>query len=297
MKMDLIRCCGLIFIAGALTASALELPLTNPKAPFVQEGRLDLGKTENAEPFLDEKGKIFHFGKKTVQVLPSGYIRIMDSGREIAFIYLYGSSPYSGYFDSRIREMQSPVPYPYSKKNPSVVSFSVDRKSNSITVKGGVPCHEKDEKELLFDYSQTVRLTPENKIFIRLEYDRPEDIKNAKLGMICMVPRAKSFVQDGETQTFEGKKWFRLEKMLPAQVEGAVESDTFTLDYLTKNSMFVTSAKSFFFSGKKEKTFSGTVRFALELELDLMNWNGKRQSDGAVDLMDVEALKTAFPGT
>ena len=292
MKMDLIRRCGLFFIAGALTASSLELPLTNPRAPFAQERGRDSGKTEKAKPFLDEKGKIFHFGKKAVQVSPSGFIRLMDSGREIAFIYFYGSSPYSGYFDSGIRGMQSPVPYSYDKKHPSVASFTADLKSKSVTVKGAVPFHKKDGKELLFDYSQTVRLTPENKIFIRLEYDRPENMKNARLGMICMSPRAKTFVQDGKTQTFEGKKWFRLEKQLPVQIEGAVKSDTFSLDYLTKNSMFVTSAKSFFFTVKKEKTFSGKIRFALELELDPMSWNGKKTSDGSVDLMEVEALKT-----
>ena len=87
MKKHLIAS-GFLFVAAlSLIGENSAFPLTNPKAPFVQDQET---QTAAQKPFLDEARSCFSFGSKMVQVNSNGYIRIIDSGREIANVYFYG---------------------------------------------------------------------------------------------------------------------------------------------------------------------------------------------------------------
>ena len=87
MRTKSLFICGLVSAAVlSLSAKSVEMPLTNPEVPFA---RKETKSAEKQKPFLDEKGNCFRFGSKTVLVNPNGYIRIIDSGREIANIFFY----------------------------------------------------------------------------------------------------------------------------------------------------------------------------------------------------------------
>ena len=87
MNTKFLSACGVMAAAVlSFAGKPLEMPLTNPEAPFV---RKETKSAEKSKPFLDEKGNCFRFGSKTVLVNPNGYIRILDSGKEIANIFFY----------------------------------------------------------------------------------------------------------------------------------------------------------------------------------------------------------------
>ena len=112
MNTKFLLACGLVSAAVlSLSAKSVEMPLTNPEAPFA---RKETKSVEKQKPFLDEKGNCFRFGSKTVLVNPNGYIRILNSGREFANIFFYGNTPFSAYFDNKIRNGRDVKKVPYS---------------------------------------------------------------------------------------------------------------------------------------------------------------------------------------
>ena len=83
----------LFLLAAGLAQCALfggvELPLTNPPAPFAE--RKTAGNEAKSAPVFDAAGKRIVFGSKVLQIFPSGYLSFLDSGREISKIYFYGT--------------------------------------------------------------------------------------------------------------------------------------------------------------------------------------------------------------
>ena len=199
-----ILCGFLLAVSLCAAGDPSALPLTNPEAPFAQDKK---EQKEDIKPFLDEAANAFRFGSKSVQVHPNGYIHFINSGRKVANIYFYGNTPYSSYFDNRIRHGRDvkKVPYAFSKKQPGVTDFSVDKKTNSFIIKGKIPYHKDGEAELTGNYTQTVTLTPDSKIRVKLEYTRPEAAEKGFLAMIAEIPQAKTYETAGKNQEFPEK--------------------------------------------------------------------------------------------
>ena len=180
------------------------------------------------------------------------------------------------------------VPYAFSKKQPGVTDFSVDKKTNSFIIKGKIPYHKDGEAELTGNYTQTVTLTPDNKIRIKLEYTRPEAAEKGFLAMIAEIPQAKTYETAGKNQEFPEKKWVSLRKEKSVKVDTAFAEDSFILTTLIRKMAYVIPKGLHIGSAESKK--EPQVR-AVEIELDLLNWSGKARS-GAVDLFEADALKT-----
>ena len=281
--------CGLISaMLLPLAGKSVEMPLTNPEAPFV---RKETTSAKKSKPFLDEKGNCFRFGAKTVKVDPNGYIRILNSGRETAYIYFYGNTPFSSYFDNKIRSGSDvkKVPYSYTKNKTGVGTFSVDKDANAIIVKGDIPFHKPGEPELLRGYTLTVKLLPDSKLRVKLEYSRPGSTPKAFLAMFLSVPQAKSYLISGKEKTFPEIKWDRIRKIQSITVNCINAADSFTVKSLSPKKLYLTPGKEFLFASLAEK--SDLLKFVNEVEFDFLEWSGKARS-GAVDLQEADALKT-----
>lgn len=255
-----------LIIGGLFCAAAMTLIGGTP-APEKKDAQ-----TTNAVPFMDAAGSCFRFGDKTVQVTPSGYIRITKSDKLIATVYFFGNTPYSSYFDNVILEVKK-FPHPYSKKRTGVSSFSADKAQNAFIIKGKIPYQKDGEAEILGDYTQTVSLTPENKIRVKLEFTRPESVEKGSLSMFCSVPQAKTYTNDKEPKEF-GKKWVELKKKFPVIANGTDADNTFRIISIMMNQMWAVPGKQINFGSIADKR-KPNIRI-IEFELDLLNGEGQK---------------------
>ena len=252
----------IVITSGLLLAAVLSLtaaPVEAQKPSSVQKAQ------------FDENGSSFRFGEKTVTVAPNGYIVIKNSDKEIANVYFYGNTPYSSFFDNRIKIKK--VPVAFTKKKTGVSSSSSDKEQNAFIIKGEIPYHKEGETELLGDYTQTVSLTPDSKIRIRLQYTRPESAEKGSLSMVLRLPQAKSYTNDKEPKEF-GEKWVELKKKFPVIANGTDADNTFRIISIMMKQMWAVPGKQIHFVSIADKR-EPNIRI-IEFELDFLNGKGQK---------------------
>ena len=278
---------------GMLMLSALELPLTHPEVPFAHTRKKE-EKVNKSEAVFDAVGKRFLFGSKELQIFPSGYLRFMESGREITRIYFYGNTPYSPWMTNTNTGIKVPCKY---KNHLGVDSFSADVKNKTFIVKGKIPYHKKGTKELLGSYQFTATLLKEGKVSLRLELQRPAGrVKDGSMTLMCTTKNASSYIADGKKGSFpvQPGKQNGLYRPGKIRVVTPVKAHEFLLCPVTPATVW--ARKGSLLAVKAHTPRKDPSRLVSEIILDPLSWEGKRSS-GGVDLQKVEALDPALPAS
>lgn len=271
-------------------AGALELPLTNPPAPFA--GQKNIQEQTKSAPVFDAAGKRIVFGSKVLQIFPSGYLSFLDSGREISKIYFYGNTPYSSWMPNT--QMNITVPHPHTR-GLGVDSFETDAAGKSFTVKGKIPYHKKGEKELLGNYVFKVKLLKTGKVSIRLELNKPAGrSKEGAMNIMWVTPGAVKYLVNGKKNTFPADKLKQNQHWRPKEVRVVTEKASGTFAFTPKSFMTVYARKGNLLALTPLSDKKNPDRCVIEAELDPLNW-GNASASGVVDLRAVEALDPETP--
>ena len=269
----------LFLLAAGLAQSALsgsvELPLTNPPAPFAE--RQNTENEAKSAPVFDAAGKRIVFGTKVLQIFPSGYLSFLDSGREISKIYFYGFTPYASWLTNQKSNIS--VPHPYGR-NLGVDSFETDAAGKTFTVKGKIPYQQKGEKELTGSYVFTVKLLESGKASIRLELTRPAGrLKDGGMRIMWVTPQAVRYFADGKENVFPKERIEQNHHWRAKEIRVVTErpSETFTLYTKSPLSVFARINNLLCLNPLKDK--ENPDREVIEVELDPLKSNPDRKGN------------------
>ena len=283
-----------LMLSGVLAAaglSAVELPLTNPQAPFVS-GKETIANLQKVEPVFDAAGKRFIFGSKIVTIFPSGFLRLTESGKEIAKLYFYASTPFSSWMTNTNTAAKAPFK---SNSHLSFDTFTADEKTKTITVKGTCPFHKIGTAENWKPYQFSVTLQDNGKLKIQLKYERPAEMTNRGIHFMLQNSKSTGYTLKGVTKTYPvHPKQHQYISPKNLQLHFAVKGNDYTVNCLDMQTAYVRAKGLVAFSGHTNKKDPGNV--SITIELDLLSWGGKA-AVGAVNMMDVEAMDAAIPAS
>ena len=287
---------SLFLLAAGLAQCALfggvELPLTNPPAPFAE--RKTAGNEAKSAPVFDAAGKRLVFGSKVLQIFPSGYLSFLDSGREISKIYFYGFTPYSSWISNQNSNII--VPHAYGR-NLGVDSFETDAAGKTFTVKGKIPYQKKGEKELTGSYVFTVKLLPTGKASIRLELNKPAGrLKDGGMRIMWVTPKAVKYLADRKEYVFPADQIKQNHHWRVKEIRMLTERPSETFALQPKCFMSVYARKGNLLALHPHPNKKNPDSEVIEVELDPLNW-GKKAASGAVDLRAAEDLDPETPGS
>ena len=239
-----------------LAAGAGETPKSSSQTAAPQ--------TQAAKPSFDAAGKKIVFGSKTLEVCPSGFIRLMTAGKLTANFYIYADTPYSPWISNQKQNVTLPNPY---GRNLGTDSVTADEKTQTITVKGKTPYHKKNEAEIVGEYLLTVRLLDSGKAAIHFEYTVPAKAEKGFMVMHCVSPGAQKFFRDGKECKFpENKKWDFMRKPGTFRVVSGDPAETFELTITSGNNAFAVPNKGFHIS-RNTPDKANPNRFVTDLEI------------------------------
>ena len=262
-----------LMLSGVLAAaglSAVELPLTNPQAPFVS-GKETTANLQKVEPVFDAAGKRFIFGSKIVTIFPSGFLRLTESGKEIAKLYFYANTPFSSWMTNTNTAAKAPFK---SNSHLSFDTFTADEKTKTITVKGTCPFHKIGTAENWKPYQFSVTLQDNGKLKIQLKYERPAEMTNRGIHFMLQNSKSTGYTLKGVTKTYPvHPKQHQYISPKNLQLHFAVKGNDYTVNCLDMQTAYVRAKGLVAFSGHTNKKDPGNV--SITIELDLLSWGGE----------------------
>ncbi len=159
--------------------------LKAPPAPLKTAAEVKPQKTSGPQIGFDAANKTFFFGGKRFVFRNNATFSYLAGSREIISGYFFVNTPFNGWQPNR----SSPVVKQYQGGQMSILSVTADPEKQTITWKGVVPFHKKDQLDrILKDWELKVSLTPEKKLDIRYKFETPDGKRFRDCGIFLQCP-------------------------------------------------------------------------------------------------------------
>ena len=192
---------AMFILLGAVSLSAGLPVLTAPPAPLRVVKAAAPEKGNGADIGFDAVNKTFFFGSKRFVFRNNATFSYLAGSREIMSGYFFVSTPFNGWQPNR----NSAVVKEYKGGQMCILEVVSDPKTQSVTWKGVVPFHKKDQLErILRNWELKVSLTPEKKLDIHYRFETPDGKKFKDCGIFLNCP---GIVREERTYDKKRRNW------------------------------------------------------------------------------------------